>query len=206
MPPYDRPPLSPSLLPLPEAREQVVALLQNRFANSDLTIEEFERRITGAYSARSSAQLEALIADFQSVRIPMTIPTEGKIVSVLANHERGGIMSVPRHFSIAAVLGNVELDLRDATFELGATEIEISAVFGNVSLTLPLGVRVDGTGTAFLGSFDHKLATGAMYFTDTERVIRITGNAVFASVTIDVGPSSFPSVTAFGNDASRRFS
>ncbi len=170
----------------------MVDLLQLRFAEDCLSLDEFERRVAVAYQARTVGDLDMLVADLAPApTVSATVPTHGRIVTILSNNERNGAMPVPRHFDIVSVLGNVELDMSDATFAPGVTEIEISAVFGNVEITVPFGIRVESAGNALLGNFDYKTTNIGGYAADTERLIRITGHAVFSSVEISTAPSTF---------------
>ncbi len=196
---------TPSAAPIatPAVREQVVATLQVRFAEDHLSIAEFERRVAAAYQARTLAELDALITDLApavAVTDAATVPSHGRIVTVLSNNERGGAMSVPRHLEIVSVLGNIALDLRDAIFGDSMTEIDISAVFGNVELTLPVGMRIESHGNAFLGSFDDHSAHASGYPADSTRTIRITGQAVFGSVEIGAAESANSSLMSRGRE------
>ncbi|MES2359713.1 MAG: DUF1707 domain-containing protein [Gemmatimonadota bacterium] len=44
-------------------RERVVDLLQLRFADDHLSLDEFERRVAAAYQTRTAAELDDLVAD-----------------------------------------------------------------------------------------------------------------------------------------------
>lgn len=60
---------------------------------------------------------------------------------------------LPRHFRALAVLGNIELDLRDAVIGIGVSFIEAVAVMGNIEITVPPDVTVECDGDSLLGSF-----------------------------------------------------
>lgn len=190
----------PAQMPLPSARDHVVELLKAGFVENHLSITEFEQRVGLAHQARSRAELDPLVADLLPAaagHAPTASPPgytgsiadHGKIVAILSNHQRRGPMALPRHLEIVAILGNVELDLTGASIANGVTEIDISAVFGNVEVTLPPGVRTESHGNAFLGSFDHRSNEFPGYAETGDRVIRITGQSVFGSVTIEAAPA-----------------
>ena len=182
-------PSASSARPALAVRERVVDLLQLRFADDCLSLDEFERRVAVAYQAKTVGDLDALVADLAPASVPSTgVPTRGRIVTVLSNNERNGAMPVPQHLDIVSILGNVEFDMSNATFELGVTDIVISAVFGNVQITVPFGIRVESGGNALFGNFDYKTTNIVGYARDTERLIRITGHAVFSSVEISTAP------------------
>jgi hypothetical protein len=177
-------PSAEAVVPLSEARERVVTLLSYHFAADALTMEEFERRVSSVYGATGSAALDNLVADLPIAT--NTAPAEGKLSAILSHTARHGTMVVPRHLKLVVFMGNVELDLRDATFAPGVSEIEVSATLGNVEITMPPGVRVECIGSAFLGSFESRLRTtqssGAAAASDT--IVRVLGRAILSSVDI----------------------
>jgi predicted membrane protein len=88
------------------------------------------------------------------------------------------------------VLGNVEIDLRQAIVGFGVSNIEVVAIFGNVEIVIPPEIAVDCDGDALLGTFNLEFAgRGNTSLADRERVVRVTGSAYLASVTVRVkGP------------------
>ena len=114
----------------------------------------------------------------------------GGVVSFLSSNEREGRWELPRHFRALAVLGNVELDLRDAVIGIGVSFIEAVAVMGNIEITVPPDVAVESDGDSLLGSFVVKYKGNATPgAANGLRVVRITGTAYAASVEIIVkGP------------------
>src|SRR3954469_6272405 len=75
------------------------------------------------------------------------------VVSFLSSNEKEGGWEVPRKFRALAVLGNVELDLRDARIGYGLSTIEAVAVLGNIEITIPPEISVDCDGDSLMGSF-----------------------------------------------------
>ncbi|MDQ6872041.1 MAG: cell wall-active antibiotics response protein [Gemmatimonadota bacterium] len=112
------------------------------------------------------------------------------IVAFLSSTEREGHWELPRHVRALAVLGNVELDLRNAIVGVGLYVIEAVAVLGNVEITVPPELHVECDGDALMGSFtlhyEGRVDTAAA---NREHTIRVTGSAYVASVTVRVkGP------------------
>jgi hypothetical protein len=121
--------------------------------------------------------------------VEQTPPVIG-IVAFLSSTEREGRWELPRHLRALAVLGNVELDLRDAIVGVGLYEIEAVAVLGNVEITVSPEMHVECDGDGVLGSFvlkyEGRVDTAAA---SREHTIRVTGTAYAASVTVRVkGP------------------
>src|SRR4051812_44580965 len=78
------------------------------------------------------------------------------VVSFLSSNERDGRWQLPRKFRALAVLGSVELDLRDADIGYGLSTIECVAVLGNIEITVPPEISVDCDGDSLLGTFTLK--------------------------------------------------
>jgi hypothetical protein len=120
---------------------------------------------------------------------PAIAQTSG-VVAFLSSTEREGNWPLPRHFRVVSVLGNVELDLREAEIPIGVSVIEAVAVLGNIEITIPPEVAVESDGDTLLGSFAVKYKKGSSPAVATgDRKIRITGTAYAANVEIFVkGP------------------
>jgi len=119
-----------------------------------------------------------------------TVPAMAGVVSFLSSNERQGRWELPRRFRVLAVLGNVELDLRDAQVAYGVSLIEAVAVLGNIEITLPPEIAVECDGDSLLGSFTLKYY-GRTNPTEANRetMVRITGTAYAGNVEVMVkGP------------------
>jgi hypothetical protein len=171
-----------------QSRERVVQLLSEHFAEDRLALDELERRLELAYKAGTVAELDALVADLPHTPTPSraltaeqvaAAPPEERIVAVLSSSVRHGGWLVPARLRIIALFGNAELDLRDAHFAPGVSEIHVSAIFGNVEITVPPGVRVENNGSAILGNFEINAGANSA---QPDVVLRITGRAVFGNV------------------------
>lgn len=173
-----------------EQRDAVAKRLSEQFAADRLSLDELERRLDLLYQARSPADLSALTADLPApvaMASPAVRGSHGVVTrsirTVLGNVTRSGAMELPALLDVRSVLGNIELDLRDASFG-PFTEIAIRSVLGNVDITLPVGVRVENDGDGFLGSFECHIAPGAMPMVGTAPVVRLTGRAVLGNVEV----------------------
>lgn len=183
-----------------DQRDAAIARLSDAFARDVLPVEEFERRVASVYRATTAGALRDLTGDLPEVEAERgarsTYPAHlramaPRITSFLSNVERGGPVAVPPRLEVRSTLGNVELDLRDASFDPGVTEIVVRALLGNVEVWLPPEVAVEDHGTAILGSFAVRttgVGTGGP-------VVRIVGRAVLGNVEVGSGgaaPSPLP--------------
>lgn len=58
--------------------------------------------------------------------------------------------------TVTAVFGGTEIDLRDAIIAENGANIDISAIFGGVSITVPENVHVEVKGMPILGGWEDK--------------------------------------------------
>jgi hypothetical protein len=113
-------------------------------------------------------------------------PRSRRIASVLSGIERNVAGPMPEILHVRAVMGSVELDLRDADFAPGVTEIRIRSIMGSVEIDLPETVRVQDDGRAFMGSFVVSSRRRRRSAPPTDGpIVRITGRAIMASVEVE---------------------
>ena len=112
------------------------------------------------------------------------------VASFLSSNERNGRWQLPRKFRALAVMGNVEIDLREAEIGYGVSVIEAVSVLGNVEITVPPEIAVECDGGGLLGSFTLKYRGPANpAAANREKTLRITGSAYAGNVEVVVkGP------------------
>lgn len=182
--------------PLAAERERVVQALSAHFAEERLTLTEFEQRLERAYNLTSTDQLRSLVADLPAevtaaaVRempagptlVPSSeVPPRGVVFALMGGAERGGSWIVPRQLKVVVIMGGAELDLREARFGPGVTEIEVFVMMGAVEIVVPPGVRVESFGAAFMGGFELK-GGDATALSPAHPVLRLSGLAVMGGV------------------------
>ncbi len=183
----------------PEEREVAVRRLSTAFADDLIEVSEFERRVSKVYEAQTRHALVALTHDLPdearstSVAKRPARPVDvarapvQQIRSVFSNIERNVRGAVPSTLDVRSAFGNVELDLRDAEFAPGVTEIHVRAFAGNVEIELPDGVDIENDGRTILGSFKVEQRRRRDRDERPERIVRISGRAIMSNVEIDVG-------------------
>lgn len=111
---------------------------------------------------------------------------EGRIFGILTGVRRVGAWQVPRRLRVVSLMAGVELDFTDAEFESGAAEVEVSAIMGAVSVTVPPTIRVECDGAAFMGVFEALRQSGRDLPPDAP-LLRISGLAVMGALEIAGG-------------------
>jgi hypothetical protein len=189
----------PKKVALRGAREQVLEQLSDGFARDEIGLDEFERRVDGAYRAASVDELTPLVGDLTPGAAPLAVPeprsqalarpaqvAPRRAMAILGSIERSGRFRVDDGMRVMAVLGNVELDLRDVELGPGVTHLYVKAVFGNVEITVPPTLAVECEGSSVLGNFETvnrvppEGASGPL--------LRIIGSAVLGNVEITTRP------------------
>ena len=182
-----------STLLVPDEREATIQWLSAAFASDHITAEEFERRVTEVYRVTTRDALAVVTADLPSgPPSPAPGPGEtmpGEISTLLSSVERGGTVRVPSELKLRSVLGNIELDLRDAQFGDGVTEITVQSILGNVEVVLPEDVEVQCHVATMLGNFAHRASrSDAKSRQRSGSFVRITGQAILGNVEVSDAP------------------
>ena len=138
-------------------RERVVALLRDHAAEGRLTLEELAERVGAAYLAVTTDELEGLARDLPSAPpLQRRRPTRF-LFSLLGSTARSGRIRLRRRVACLMAFGNIDLDLRQATFERDVLTVVKIGIFGAIDLYVPEGVEVDFRGLAIGG---HTRANG----------------------------------------------
>lgn len=192
---------------LDRARDQAAGALASAYAGDELTMEEYEARLDRCYRATSLAEVRDVVADLPEV--PEIDPAEataaasagaarppaevdraghGLVLAVWSGMKRSGSWTPPRHLHAVAVMGGAELDLREARFPEGVTNVNVLAVMGGVEIVVPPGLRVQCSGLPLMGGFD-SLDQDGNPNVSPGAVLRIRGLACMGGVEVRVARS-----------------
>lgn len=165
----------------PAARDRAVEAMTRAFTEDRISDEILEAGLDLIYRATTLAELERVTARLPVASEPIETspaPVDPPALAVTAwfsGHEQS-LRTVPRELRVRARFGYVELDLRDAEFGPGITEIDVRAFAGYVQLRLPDHVRIESRGRGVFGFFSAR-SSGS---DDPEApVVRLSGRALF---------------------------
>lgn len=178
-------------LPITTRRDAVVERLGSAWAEDMIDEAEFERRVSAAFAARESGDLDRLVADLPT-RAPLVPrpappapwyapPTLLRRV-VLSSIEERVHELMPPAVEYGVRLGSIELDFRQAVFNDGVTEILLDVVLGNVEFVLPPDVSVEMRVDGMLSSVEYH--NRSRLTQPTHRIVRFTGRCVLGSVEV----------------------
>lgn len=168
-------------------REAATEALAKAYSHGQLTLDEYEERVTQVQSAKTKNQLKQVIFDLtepardELARLPQSTELAPvKLSAVFGQCGRGGSWNVPEFTKSMTLLGGTKLDFREANLP-GDVHIHLRVVFGEVELIVPTDVDVRWDGRVYLGEFEQ---TGEK--TDVVRsTIHLTGFVLLGEVNID---------------------
>jgi Domain of unknown function (DUF1707)/Cell wall-active antibiotics response 4TMS YvqF len=149
-------------------REHAADVLREAAGQGRINFDELDERLELAYAAKTYADLAAVTSDLPrpgQVLSPAGQPAPVDRISgtprtklslaIMSGARRAGRWVVPRTYVSVAVMGGVELDLREAQFSEPVVTLHAYAFMGGIQITVPEDVDVDVSGLAFMGGFDH---------------------------------------------------
>jgi len=86
--------------------------------------------------------------------------------------------------SVTAVFGGMEIDLTNCTLAKEKAEIEVVAVFGGVSLTVPKEWNIQSDITPIMGGLSDNISDFKEAYVDPAAILVLKGTAVFGGIDI----------------------
>ena len=174
-------------------RDAVVQRIQQAFAEGRLDDTEFDERMRAALTARTHADLDALLADLPAEtaapgQAPATVGRgPGRVaIALKSSVRRGGRWRVPERYTTVVYKGSGWLDLRAAELSGPVTSFLAVAYKSRVTILAPPGVRVEMTGFGVTQGADEE-DPGYRLPTDAP-VIHVRGVAYKGTVEITTRP------------------
>jgi hypothetical protein len=156
-------------------REQATEVLREAAGQGRISFDELDERLEAAYAAKTYADLATVTRDLPQPARPLSpaaratqvsriggTPRSKFSVAVMSGARRMGRWVVPRTYVAVAVMGGIELDLREAQFSEPEVTLHAYAVMGGIEITVPEDVEVDVSGLAFMGGFDHNASAAGV--------------------------------------------
>lgn len=132
-------------------RDAAVALLREHLAAGRLTLGEFTERMSTAYGATTTAELERLARDMPVAAAPSRRSPTQFLLSIFGSVEREGRLRIRDRVLSLTLFGNTDLDLRRASLEGDVVTIVTFCIFGAADVYVPEGIEVDVHGLAIFG-------------------------------------------------------
>jgi hypothetical protein len=187
-------------------REAVAEVLRGAMADGRLDYAELSDRLDKVYAARTYRDLEPLVLDLPGaggVKLPTPRPgaspapppagvidriggaaSSGSAIAVMGGATRKGAWVVPPSFTAVAIMGGVELDLRQARFEVPSVTINAVAFWGGIEIRAPADVRVVVDGVGIMGGFEGPRDDAGDRSSHGGVTVRVTGVAIMGGVEV----------------------
>jgi class 3 adenylate cyclase len=168
-------------------RNQAVELLRHHCAEGRITLDEFSDRVGDVFEARTTADLELVTRDLPVASPPPVETTRRKrasqwIFAVMSGTGRKGRWRPAETTKVLAVMGGVELDLREALLDGPELTIHAIAIMGGIDIVVPEGIRVEVRGLPIMGGFDSRIRDVPVL--PGSPVIHVTGWALMGGVSV----------------------
>jgi len=178
-----------------QVRERVIEALSEHFARDHLSMDELEKRMALVYAASTPQEVDALLDGLPALTtspLPATADDYAvtpklreSLVAVMSGIVRRGLWKIPRRIRAVAVMGGIELDLREAVLSPGVTEVHAFVFMGGLVVRVPPGVRLETDGVAIMGGFEDRVYEPGAAGPDAP-VVRVTGVAILGGVDAQV--------------------
>jgi class 3 adenylate cyclase len=136
-------------------REQVGEMLREHCLEGRLTLEEFSARLDELYTARTEAELAAVLRELPVTTHP---PLPGKrrswLLTLFGSEQRRGPWRVPERMISFSLIGSPDLDFRRAMVTSDEVRITSIALMGSLTAIVPAGIDVDLGGFCLFGGND----------------------------------------------------
>lgn len=181
-------------------RERVAEVLRDAAAEGRLEMDELDERLGAAYGARVAADLVPLLADLpagleQAAPATPARPVPGGesggglarqdvSLAIMGGKDRRGPWEIGETHTALAVMGGVDLDLREVRLTARETVITAVALMGGVDVIVGPDVRVVVDGVGIMGGFDEVRPTVDPELRPDSPVVRVRGLALMGAVEV----------------------
>ncbi len=179
---------------LEQEKNTVLDQLSLAYSSDKLSIDEYEAmvtRVTQATDLQTLGQLTNAFPLTTTVAQPMrsqghslqTYPAQKTSIAILSGTEMKGNFLAARNHQAIAVLGGVDIDLREAEIPPEGMTIQALALLGGVDIIAPPGVNVVTSGMGILGGFSSR---DNKSHDPNAPTVRVQGIAILGGVEIRV--------------------
>lgn len=189
-------------------RDAVANRLREAFAEGRLDADEHTERLDKAYGAKTAGELVPLLSDLPDSTVdtsprstappaksgsPAPIYGAGRIVdknptsrftlALMSGSGVSGSWTMPATYVAAALMGGVEIDLREANFTARESTIHANAIMGGIEIFVPDDVRVRVHGIGIMGGYGLEGEQPSVNDRDAP-IVNIVGIALMGAVEV----------------------
>ncbi len=176
-------------------RHRVAELLREAAGEGRIDMDELDERLEAAYDAKTYADLVPLTADLPlgarphlpAERRPADLspaPRYDNSVAIMGGTRRRGVWEVGASHTAFALMGGVDIDLREARFTSRETVINAYAIWGGIDIYVNAQTQVIVDGVGIMGGFEQSRDRVEQELGPDSPVVRVTGFALMAGITV----------------------
>ncbi len=185
-------------------RERVVERLRQAAGEGRLEIDELEERLERAFAARTYGDLQPLLRDIPGNRPDLLpgaaygagsktlfstgvggTPTVHRSQAIFGEQRREGAWVVPATYTATAVLGNVLLDLRAATFAEPRVTISCNAFMGEIKIRVGPDVTVVDEVSTVMAEARQRSSRDLPPVPQGGPVLHVRGTVIMSELTVE---------------------
>jgi hypothetical protein len=197
-------PHDPSQMRISDAdRQRVADVLRDAAGEGRIDLDELEERLELTWQAKTYGELVPITLDLQAPgpvphpaaapvrRTPSSVPAVGhnSSVAIMGDCKRRGVWQVPAQHSAFSLMGSVTLDLREAVLSSHETQINASAVMGDVKILVPAHMHVLVDGTPIMGDYGQARDKVPAEIGPDSPIVRVRGISLMGSVQVQRLPA-----------------
>ncbi len=182
-------------------RQRVAEVLRDAAGDGRIDFDELDERLDATWSAKTYGDLVPLTVDLPDhpqhvVPRPASspaprpgaggpgAPTYNTSIAVMGGIDRRGAWTVGASHSAFAMMGGIDIDLREAVFTSHETVINASAFWGGIDIIVNAHTQVIVEGFGVMGAFDQGRDKVPAEITADSPVVRVRGVALMGAVTV----------------------
>lgn len=191
---------------LEASRAHTIRVLTDRFADDTISVDEFEAGLDRMYKATSVQEIDALLREVEPRGVRVAAPTAAlpgyaeaaprRVLAIMSSARRVGRWLMPRSMELLAVMSDVTIDLREATFTSGVCELDGISIMADVKILVPPGVIIEELPLNIMANVESDGDDAALLDPAAPR-LRITGFALMANIEVRTAPAGLPTKDAW---------
>lgn len=180
-------------------RHKVSEVLREAAGQGRLDLDELDERLEATFNAKTYADLVPITVDLHpaptappaaqqpspyAAGLPGTAPRHTTSLAIMGGQDRKGIWEVGAHHNAFALMGGIDIDLRQAIFSTREVVINASTVMGGIDVIVNAFTRVSVEGVGIMGAFDEARAKIEPAFGPDSPLVRVRGIALMGAVSV----------------------
>lgn len=191
--------VDPALMRVSDAdRHQVAEILREAAGEGRIDLDELDQRLEATYAARTYADLVPITFDLPAHRDQPHVvarpaghshvvpgPDSETHLAILSGMDRRGAWVVPRRMTVLAMMGGVNLDMREAKFAAAEVVVTVNAFMGGASILVGPHTHVVIEGLGIMGGYSGPSGLVPADLDEGSPTLRVRGLAVWGGVSVE---------------------